>query len=237
MLPAILHGQILRGRMISRRVRLSILLAIFTLVSYGFGQKPEIKRQPAPVMAASGADWLLRAERIREEQPDQMLSALGIKKGAVVADVGAGVGYHSWRLSKIVGPSGKVIAEDIQPEMLNMLRSNIETRGLKNVEIVLGTPTDPKLPAGRVDLVLMVDVYHEFSEPVLMMANIRKALKPDGRVVLVEFRKEDPDVPIQPLHKMSVQGARSELEQMGFKFDKLIDFLPWQHILIFKLAK
>ena len=223
--------------MISRRVRLSILLAIFTLVSFGFSQKPEIRRQPAPVMGASGAGWLVRAERIREEQPDQMLSALEIKKGAVVADVGAGVGYHSWRLSTIVGPSGKVIAEDIQPEMLNMLRSNIEVRGLQNVQIVLGTLTDPKLPAGGVDLVLMVDVYHEFSQPVLMMENIRKALKPDGRVVLVEFRKEDPDVPIQPLHKMSVQGARSEMEQMGFKFDKLIDFLPWQHILIFKPAK
>ena len=223
--------------MISRRVRSSILLAIVALVPYGLSQKPEIKRQPAPMMGAAGADWLVRPERILEEQPDQMLSALGIKKGAVVADVGAGVGYHSWRLSKIVGPSGKVIAEDIQPEMLTMLRSNIEVRGLQNVQIVLGTLTDPKLPAGGVDLVLMVDVYHEFSQPVLMMENIRKALKPDGRVVLVEFRKEDPDVPIQPLHKMSVQGARSEMEQMGFKFDKLIDFLPWQHILIFKPAK
>ena len=118
-----------------------------------------------------------------------------------------------------------------------MLRSNIEAQRLTNVEIVLGTPVDPKLPAGSVDLVLMVDVYHEFSEPAVMMENIRKALKPDGRVVLVEFRKEDPTVPILPLHKMSVQQVRSELEQMGFRFDRLIDFLPWQHILIFKLTK
>jgi ubiquinone/menaquinone biosynthesis C-methylase UbiE len=140
-------------------------------------------------------------------------------------------------LSHIVGPSGKVIAEDIQPEMLSMLRTNINERALRNVDVVLGTPTDPKLPAGQVDLVLMVDVYHEFADPAAMMANIRKSLKPDGRVVLVEFRKEDADVPIQPLHKMSVQDVRSELEPMGFRFERRIDFLPWQHILIFTLAK
>lgn len=197
----------------------------------------QIQRKPAPVMGVAGAEWLTRDERIEEEQPDRMLAALEIKPGSVVADVGAGVGYHVWRLAKIVGPAGRVIGEDIQPAMLELMKENIAERKLTNVEIVLGNPTDPKLPEGKVDLVLMVDVYHEFSDPVAMMANIKKALKPDGRVVLVEFRKEDPAVPILPLHKMSTKEVRSELEPMGFKFQKVLDFLPWQHILIFTVAR
>lgn len=188
-------------------------------------------------MSAEGADWLVRPERIQEEDPDRMLAALDIKKGSVVADIGAGVGYHVWRMADIVGPTGKVIGEDIQEGMIRLLRKNIEDRKLRNVEIVVGTPTDPKLPANSLDLVLMVDVYHEFAEPVAMMKHIQNALKPDGRVVLVEFRKEDPSVPIQPLHKMSVQDVRSELEPLGFKFQRSLEFLPWQHILIFTVAK
>jgi ubiquinone/menaquinone biosynthesis C-methylase UbiE len=191
------------------------------------------QRQPAPVMGMGGADWLVRPERIQEEQPDRMLAALDIKKGSVVADIGAGVGYHVWRLAEIVGPTGKVIGEDIQPGMIDLMKKNIEARKLRNVELILGTPTDPKLPRGAIDLVLMVDVYHEFSDPVRMMRQIQSALKPNGRVVLVEFRKEDPSVPIQPLHKMSVQDVRSELEPLGFKFQQALEFLPWQHILIF----
>jgi SAM-dependent methyltransferase len=135
------------------------------------------------------------------------------------------------------GPTGKVIAEDIQDGMIQLLRKNIETRRLRNVEVVLGTPTDPKLPSNSVDLVLMVDVYHEFSEPAAMMRRIKNCLKPGGRVVLVEFRKEDPVVPIQPLHKMSTQEVRSELEPLGFKFQRSLEFLPWQHILIFTVDK
>jgi len=188
-------------------------------------------------MGVGGADWLIRPERLREEEPDRMLAAIDIKKGSVVADVGAGVGYHAWRLAEIVGPTGKVIAEDIQEGMIQLLRRNIEDRKLRNVEIVLGTPTDPKLPPNSIDVVLMVDVYHEFSEPVTMMKHIQNALKPDGRVVLVEFRKEDPRVPIQPLHKMSVQEVRSELEPLGFRFQRSLDFLPWQHVLIFTVNK
>jgi ubiquinone/menaquinone biosynthesis C-methylase UbiE len=210
---------------------LALLLAFFPATAQ------TTKRQPAPVMGAAGADWLIRSERIREEDPDRMLASLDIKKGSIVADIGAGVGYHAWRLAEIVGPTGKVIAEDIQPEMLRMLQKNIDDRKLRNVEIVLGTPTDPKLPANSLDLVLMVDVYHEFSEPATMMRQIHSALKPDGRVVLVEFRKEDPGVPIQPLHKMSVQDVRSELEPLGFKFERTLDFLPWQHIIFFTLGK
>lgn len=212
----------LRGR--------ALILLAFLATAQAQTQTP---RQPAPVMGVAGADWLTRPERIREEDPDRMLAALDIRKGSVVADIGAGVGYHVWRLAEIVGPTGKVIGEDIQDGMIRLLRKNIEDRKLKNVEIILGTPSDPRLPVKALDLVLMVDVYHEFAEPVTMMKHIKDALKPDGRVVLVEFRKEDPNVPIQPLHKMSVKDVRSELEPLGFKFQRSIEFLPWQHIIIF----
>ena len=212
---------------------LGFLLAACTVVSPAAQSTTATQRQPAPVMGVGGADWLVRPERIQEEDPDRMLAALDIKKGAVVADIGAGVGYHVWRLAEIVGPAGKVIGEDIQPGMIDLMKKNIEARKLRNVEIILGTPADPKLPPAAVDLVLMVDVYHEFSDPAAMMRQIRRALKPNGRVVLVEFRKEDPNVPIQPLHKMSVQDVRSELEPLGFKFQQALEFLPWQHILIF----
>jgi ubiquinone/menaquinone biosynthesis C-methylase UbiE len=214
-----------------------ILLAFLAVCQAQVQPQAELRRQPAPVMGMGGADWLIRPERLREEEPDRMLAALDIKKGSVVADIGAGVGYHAWRLAEIVGPTGKVIAEDIQEGMIQLLRRNVEDRKLRNVEIVLGTPTDPKLPPNSVDLVLMVDVYHEFSEPVTMMRHIRNALKPDGRLVLVEFRKEDPKVPIQPLHKMSIPEVRSEVEPMGFRFQRSLDFLPWQHILIFNVSR
>jgi ubiquinone/menaquinone biosynthesis C-methylase UbiE len=208
------------------------LLLLLTLIAVA-PTCAQTKRQPAPVMGVEGADWLTRAERIREEDPDRMLAALEMRKGSTVADIGAGVGYHVWRLSEIVGPTGKVIGEDIQEGMIRLMKKNIEDRKLRNVEIIQGTPTDPKLPPNSVDLVLMVDVYHEFSEPAVMMGHIKNALKPGGRVVLVEFRKVDPAIPIQPLHKMSVQEVRSELEPMGFTFQKALEFLPWQHILIF----
>jgi ubiquinone/menaquinone biosynthesis C-methylase UbiE len=203
------------------------------LLSVVLASHAQAQRQSAPVMGVGGADWLTRPERIKEEEPDRMLAALEIKKGSVVADIGAGVGYHVWRLSEIVGPAGKVIGEDIQPGMIQLMRKNIADRKLQNVEIILGTPTDPKLPARALDLVLMVDVYHEFADPVTMMKRIQDSLKPDGRVALVEFRKEDPSVPIQPLHKMSIQEVRSELEPLGFRFQRTIEFLPWQHIIIF----
>jgi ubiquinone/menaquinone biosynthesis C-methylase UbiE len=221
-------------RSTATRLRTALFLSLVFVVTgpLAESQKPA-QRQPAPVMSTEGADWLLRPERIQQEDPDRMLASLEIQSGSVVADVGAGVGYHTWRLSAIVGPSGKVIAEDIQQGMLRMLKKNIDDRKLHNVDLVLGTPTDPKLPESKVDLVLMVDVYHEFSDPVAMMTHVRRALKPNGRVVLVEFRKEDPDIPILPLHKMSVQEVRSELEPMGFRFEKVLDFLPWQHVIIF----
>jgi SAM-dependent methyltransferase len=213
--------------------RLRALAAILLSFAAIAQAQTQTRRQPAPVMSAEGADWLIRPERIREEDPDRMLAALDIKKGSVVADIGAGVGYHVWRMADIVGPMGKVIGEDIQEGMIRLMKKNIEDRKLRNVDIILGNPTDPKLPAHSLDLVLMVDVYHEFSDPVTMMRHIQESLKPEGRVVLVEFRKEDPNVPIQPLHKMSVQDVRSELEPLGFKFQKSLEFLPWQHVIIF----
>jgi ubiquinone/menaquinone biosynthesis C-methylase UbiE len=223
-----------------RRIAALLVLFVAFLSASQLSQtqtQTQTKRQPAPVMGMGGADWLTRTERIQEEEPDRMLAALEIKPGSVVADIGAGVGYHTWRLSPIVGPAGKVIAEDIQEGMIRLLQKNIDERKLKNVQIIHGTPTDPRLPENAVDLVLMVDVYHEFSDPVTMMRQIRRALKSDGRVALVEFRKEDPNVPIQPLHKMSIDDVRGELEAMGFKFQKVLTFLPWQHILIFTSGK
>jgi precorrin-6B methylase 2 len=217
-----------------RRLRAIVVIVLAFIIT---AQAQTARRQPAPVMGVAGAEWLTRPERIREEDPDRMLASLEIKPGSFVADIGAGVGYHTWRLAEIVGPAGRVIAEDIQEGMIGRLRKNITDRKLNNVDIVLGTPTDPKLPANSIDLVLMVDVYHEFSDPVTMMNRIRSALKADGRVVLVEFRKEDPRVPIQPLHKMSVEDVRSELEPLGFRFQRTLEFLPWQHILFFSAGK
>ena len=195
---------------------------------------PITGRRIAPVMGTGGADWLVRPEREAEEAPDAALEAIGITRGATVADVGAGAGYFTWRLAERVGPSGKVYANDIQPAMLELLRKNIEARHLANVEPVLGVEDDPRLPAGRMDLVLLVDVYHEFSEPEKMLRKIRESLKPDGRLVLLEYRKEDPNIPIRPEHKMSVAEVRAEVEPEGFRFEKNLNTLPRQHILIFR---
>jgi ubiquinone/menaquinone biosynthesis C-methylase UbiE len=176
----------------------------------------------------------VRSEREEEEQPDKALDELKIPKGATVADIGAGVGYMSWRMAKRVGPTGKVYANDIQAPMLEQLQKNMQERRLTNVTPVLGEPDDPKLPQGQMDLVLLVDVYHEFTNPQAMLRHIRESLKPDGRMVLLEYRAEDPNVPIMPLHKMTVAQVRAELEPEGFRFDRVIESLPRQHILIFK---
>lgn len=189
----------------------------------------------APVMSYMGADWLLRPEREAEEEPERMLDALGIEPGMTVADVGAGVGYTSVRIARRVGPTGTVLATDIQPQMIRMMRQNIKQLKLDSViKPILCTAQDPKLPEGQVDVVIMVDVYHECSHPVETLQGIRKALKPGGRLVLVEFRAEDPEVPIRPEHKMSIEQACGEVEPQGLPFVKLHDFLPWQHILVFE---
>ncbi|HET9321886.1 MAG TPA: class I SAM-dependent methyltransferase [Bryobacteraceae bacterium] len=214
--------------------RAGLLLFGLCLVLWAEQVHPITGRRIAPVMGTGGADWLVRPEREAEEAPDAALEAIGIMRGATVADVGAGAGYFTWRLAERVGPSGKVYANDIQPSMLELLRKNIEARHLANVEPVLGVEDDPRLPAGRVDLVLLVDVYHEFSEPEKMLRKMRESLKPDGRLVLLEYRKEDPNIPIRPEHKMSVAEVRAEVEPEGFRFEKNLNTLPRQHILIFR---
>jgi ubiquinone/menaquinone biosynthesis C-methylase UbiE len=213
---------------------LTAWLGAAALVPAFQNQHPLSGRRIAPVMGASGADWLDRHERESEEHPDAALDALGIKPGMVVADVGAGTGYMTLRLAKLVGPSGKVYAEDVQQEMLRRLRQSAAEAGLANIEGVLGAEADPKLPAGKLDLILLVDVYHEFSQPQAMARKMREALKPDGRLVLLEYRKEDPNIPIRPEHKMSVAEVKMELEPEGFRMDQVIETLPRQHILILK---
>ncbi len=194
---------------------------------------PLTGRHIATVMGVGGADWLERPERESEENVEGALNAIGLKPGMTVAEVGAGTGYVALRMARRVGPSGKVYANDVQPEMLRLLRGNASKAGLANVVTVLGSETDPKLPLGQIDLIVLVDVYHEFSQPQKMLQGIRAALKPDGRLVQLEYRKEDPAVPILPDHKMSVAEAKTEVETEGFKLGPVIETLPRQHILIY----
>ena len=196
------------------------------------GTHPVTGRKIAGVMGMNGADWLTRPEREAEEQPEKALDALKLKPGMVVADIGAGVGYMSLRLAKRVGPSGKVYANDLQPEMLAKLRENAAKAKITNIVTVLGDVADPKLPASTMDLVLLVDVYHEFSAPQQMLRKIRETLKPDGRLVLLEYRAEDPNVPINPEHKMTIAQVKAELEAEGFVLQPVVETLPRQHILI-----
>jgi len=198
------------------------------------GVHPISGRRIAGVMGWQGAEWLERPERIEEEEPDRAIAALEIQRGQTVADVGAGSGYFTVRLSDAVGPDGRVYATDLQPEMLAMLKARLERQKISNVTLVQGTTTDPRLPAESVDLILMVDVYHEFSQPQTMLRALRQALKPGGRLVLLEYRKEDPTIPIRIEHKMTVDEARMELEAEGFIFDRVDGRLPRQHILIFR---
>ena len=193
-------------------------------------------REIAQVMGHQGADWLERPERATEERPDHLLAALKLKPGEVVADIGAGTGYYSWRLAKAVGPSGRVLAVEIQQEMLDRLIPAMTAHGVTNFVPVLGEITDPKLPTAGVDLVLMVDVYHEFSHPQEMLTSITRSLKPGGRVVFVEFRAEDPAVPIKPLHKMSEAQVRLEAGRQPLVWVETVRTLPWQHVIIFRKA-
>jgi SAM-dependent methyltransferase len=199
-------------------------------------EHPLSGRRIAPVMGVSGADWLERNERELEENPDAALDAIEVKPGMVVADVGAGTGYMTLKMAARVGPTGKVYANDVQPEMLRRLRQNAAKNKITNIETVLGTEADPKLPAGQLDLILLVDVYHELSQPQKMLRKMREALKPDGHLVLLEYRKEDPTIPIRPEHKMSVQEVKTETEAEGFRLDRVIEKLPRQHIFVLSKA-
>jgi ubiquinone/menaquinone biosynthesis C-methylase UbiE len=208
-------------------------LAAGLLVAQTPGVHPISGRVFAPVMGWQGAPWLERPERLEEEAPDTALDVLKIARGSTVADIGAGSGYMTMRLANRVGPDGTVYANDIQPQMLQILQRRVERAKLTNVVLVQGAIDDPKLPAGAVDLELMVDVYHELSRPQEMLRALRNALKPNGRLVLLEYRKEDPAIPIKPEHKMSVREAKLELEAEGFMLASVDESLPRQHILIF----
>lgn len=191
-------------------------------------------REISHVMGHQGASWLERPERVDEERPDLLVEMLGLKKGDAVADIGAGTGYFSWRMASQVGSEGRVYAVDIQPEMLELLQKRMRERGVSNVTPVRGTITDPKLPADAVDLVLMVDVYHEFSHPYEMLEGITRALKPGGRVVFVEYRLEDPAVPIKRLHKMSEAQVKKEAAVLPLEWVETLDALPRQHVIVFR---
>ena len=191
-------------------------------------------RPIAPTMSFRGADWLERADREKTEQPEKVLDALGIAPGSTVADIGAGTGYFTLRLARRVGPQGRVLATDIQAGMLARLAKNMRVTDLKNIELILCTQTDAKLPKDTVDLALMVDVYHELAYPAETLRQIRQALKVHGRLVLVEYRGEDPNVPIKPDHKMKLKQITTEIEPEGFRLAQVFDFLPHQHIVVFE---
>jgi SAM-dependent methyltransferase len=215
-------------------VQAAVLLALLAEPALAQSVHPRSGRRIAPVMGFAGADWLERDERMLEEDPEKAIRLLKLKPGMVVADVGAGTGYYTFRMARLVGSAGKVYANDIQPEMLARMRRKVEREKISNVELVSGTETDPHLPAQALDYIVLVDVYHEFSHPQEMLRRLRDCLKPDGRLVLLEFRKEDPYVPIRPEHKMSVAEARLEVEQEGFQMEKVLSDLPWQHMMFFR---
>jgi len=222
-------GRVLVG---AGHVAAAIALAAVVLAQTT-GVHPISGRRFAAVMSAEGADWLDRSERETEEAPDQALDIIGIKRGSVVADIGAGSGYMTIRMARRVGSNGAVYANDIQQPMLDLLDQRLKKGKITNVRPILGTPDDPKLPADSIEMALLVDVYHEFSQPQAMLRHLHAALKTGGRLVLLEYRKEDPSIPIRPEHKMSVAEAKMEVEAEGFKLGRVDDSLPRQHVLIF----
>lgn len=190
-------------------------------------------REIAHVMGHQGADWLERPDRLETELPDEVVKQMNLKPKDVVADIGAGTGYFTFRIAPLV-KQGKVLAVDIQPEMLSIIEGRKKRFKADNVEMILSTETDTKLPAASVDVVLFVDAYHEFSFPREMMESIVRGLKPGGRVVQIEYRGEDPDVPIKRLHKMTVAQAKKEMAAVGLVWKETKNFLPQQHFLVFE---
>lgn len=190
-------------------------------------------REISHVMGHRGASWLERPERLQEELPDRAVLEMELKSTDVVADIGAGTGYFSFRMSRYV-KDGMVMAVDIQQEMLDIIADKMKNRSLSNIKPILGKIDDPNLPANSIDVALMVDAYHEFSHPVEMMTALVNALRPGGRIILIEYRLEDPDVPIKRLHKMSVKQASKEMKAVGLEFIENRNFLPQQHFLIYR---
>jgi ubiquinone/menaquinone biosynthesis C-methylase UbiE len=200
---------------------------------YGIG-KFYMGREIAQVMGHEGASWLERPTRLAEERTDKLIKALNLKPGLVVADIGAGSGYFTFPIAKKIGPKGKIYAVDIQKEMLAIIRKRMARGKVTNIEPVLGTEADPKLPANSIDLIFMVDVYHEFSHPFEMTEAMVKALKPGGQLVFVEYRLEDPKVEILLVHKMTVRQVIREMGPHPLRHSRTINTLPQQHIIIFE---
>ena len=196
--------------------------------------KSYMGREISAVMGWQGASWLERQEREREERTDLLLAALMLKPGNVVADIGAGTGYLSRRMAPLVMPGGKVFAVDVQPEMINLLQAGVKRSGLTQIEAKLSAVDDVKLTASSVDLAVMVDVYHELAYPYEVMTSLLKALKPGGRLVFVEYKAEDPRVPIKQLHKMSEAQIKREAAVFALDWERTVSSLPWQHVVVFR---
>lgn len=198
---------------------------------------PVTGRVIASTMSVEGADWLDRPEREQEEHPEKVIAALHLAPGMNAGEIGAGTGYYALRIAQRILPGGTYYANDIQPGMLSRLQANAAAKKLTNVKTILGTQEDTRLPAGSLDYVLMVDVYHELSDPQVILRSIAKALKPNGQLVLLEFRKEDANVPIRPEHKMSVKQVVAELSAEHYTLDHKMEALPWQHMLFFRESR
>ena len=219
---------------------MKLLLPLLLLLAQGSLRAAETPDAPghymgrriAQTMHWSGAAWLIRHEREREESCSKLLENLALKPGQTVCDLGCGNGFYTLPMARAVVPGGKVLAVDIQPEMLRLLNERAEKEKVSGIETILGTEDDPKIPEASCDLILLVDTYHEVSGPAALLAHTRKALKPDGLLVLAEFRAEDDSVPIRPEHKMSIAEVKAELEPEGFKLSTVLNDLPWQHILV-----
>ena len=194
-------------------------------------------REISGVMGWQGAAWLERDQREREERTDLLLDALALKPGMVIADIGAGTGYLSRRMAPLVMPGGKIIALDVQPEMVEFLHTAVKRSGLSQIEVKLGTVDDIKLPKNSIDMAIMVDVYHELAYPYEVMSSIMQALKPRGRIVFVEYKAEDVRVPIKPLHKMSEAQIKREASIFSLEWERTVSTLPWQHVVIFRKQK
>ena len=191
-----------------------------------------MEREISFVMGHLAADWLNRPSRIQEEMPDQVVENMNLEPDEVVADIGAGSGYFSFRIAQKV-PDGEVLAVDIQQEMLDLIEQRKAADSGENIRTVLGAIDDPRLPENSIDAAIMVDAYHEFSHPFEMIDGIHRALKPGGRIFLLEYRGEDPSVPIRPLHKMTEEQVVREMSVFGLEWTDTLDFLPWQHMMIF----
>jgi ubiquinone/menaquinone biosynthesis C-methylase UbiE len=191
------------------------------------------QREIAQVMGFEGAEWLERADRAREERPDLLVKALHLAPGMNVADIGAGSGYLSQRMAPLIAP-GRVLAVDVQPQMVELLKRLSAQPGLQNIVPILGSIENVNLQKDSIDLAIMVDTYHELSAPYEIVASVIESLKSGGRLVLVEYRGEDPSVPIKPLHKMTIAQLRRELRQFPLAVERIDERLPIQHIVIFR---